>query len=89
MYYALSYAWGSSQNYQSITVNEAALPIADNLWTALHAISNHVREQRACLWVDAVCINKQNLEERGAQMMLMRSIYAQAESRRMAGRALG
>lgn len=31
------------------------------------------------LWVDAICINQQDLEERSAQVQLMKKIYQQAE----------
>lgn len=32
------------------------------------------------LWIDAVCINQDDIEERGAQVQLMRRIYKNARS---------
>jgi len=46
-YYALSYAWGSAEAYENILVNNTHLPVAYSLWTALHSIRAHIREQEA------------------------------------------
>jgi hypothetical protein len=78
IYYALSYAWGSAEAYENILVNNTHLPVASNLWIALHSIGAHIREQEAYIWVDAICINQHDLSERGAQVLLVTQIYSDA-----------
>lgn len=78
IYYALSYTWGSADAYENILVNNNNLPVAFNLWTALHSIGAYIRDQEAYIWVDAICINQSDVPERGAQVLLMTRIYSSA-----------
>ena len=74
-YEAVSYTWGEPVNEAEITVNFVALPVRKNLWEALR----HLRgTERRTLWIDAVCINQQNVPERNAQVKMMRQIYERA-----------
>ncbi|KAL9584240.1 MAG: hypothetical protein Q9212_002244 [Teloschistes hypoglaucus] len=52
------------------------LAVTENLATALR----HLRwtAKTRDLWIDAICINQQNFAERGAQVAMMGSIYANA-----------
>ncbi|KAK4228437.1 hypothetical protein QBC38DRAFT_152558 [Podospora fimiseda] len=80
-YEALSYAWGSAANSQSILVNQKwRLPVGQNLYTALIHLRDHSITRN--LWVDAICINQSletdALEERSQQVQAMAKIYAQA-----------
>ncbi|KAK2022003.1 HET domain-containing protein [Colletotrichum zoysiae] len=75
-YEALSYAWGSNDLSESITVNRKTLPVTKSLFHAL----NHLRhDQVRILWVDAVCIDQGNTAERGHQVGQMGDIYREAE----------
>ena len=80
-YHALSYTWGSNVLDHRITVvsgeSQQTLPITENAHTALRHIrhSNSVR----LLWVDAICINQQDVEERNDQVARMADIYKSAE----------
>ncbi|KXH41307.1 HET domain-containing protein [Colletotrichum nymphaeae SA-01] len=75
-YEALSYAWGGIDRTESITANGKILPITARLFTALI----HLRTSQArILWVDAICIDQDNLAERGHQVRQMAGIYRQAE----------
>ena len=49
------------------------LPITKNLAGALQHL-RHTNQERT-LWIDAVCINQQDLEERGQQVALMKEIF--------------
>jgi hypothetical protein len=50
--------------------------VRKNLWEALR----HLRAtERRTLWIDAVCINQQNVPERNAQVKMMRQIYERAQ----------
>ncbi|PMD52529.1 HET-domain-containing protein [Hyaloscypha bicolor E] len=75
-YEAVSYTWGEPVNEAEIIVNFVALPVRKNLWEALR----HLRAtERRTLWIDAVCINQQNVPERNAQVKMMRQIYERAQ----------
>ncbi|KIW32288.1 uncharacterized protein PV07_03846 [Cladophialophora immunda] len=76
---ALSYVWGDdlgSQVGKNINCDGATLPIRENLACAL----NHIRHDRNTrfLWVDAVCINQEDQDERSRQVQQMGRIYASA-----------
>ena len=83
-YHTLSYAWieDTSTSWNKISgkekitvaVNEAFLSVGRNLAVALKA--RRVTSDRDIpLWVDAICINQQDLGERNRQVLRMRSIY--------------
>lgn len=77
VYKALSYAWGNPHLTSNITVNGKDFPATINLVSALR----HLREEQAgkVLWIDAVCINQLNVEERNRQVQMMARIYKSAE----------
>lgn len=81
-YTALSYVWGppsvmSGSGDDTLVVNSEAIPARENLLSALRAFQS--RNDSAYLWVDAVCINQDDLEEKMTQIKLMGDIYSLAE----------
>lgn len=80
-YHALSYVWGDPDRDHHAIVelgeSQRALPITQNLWIALQ----HLRHPSAyrTLWVDAICINQEDIEERNNQVSRMADIYSAAE----------
>lgn len=77
LYEALSYVWGSNTNSRTIKLNSCAFPVMKNLYLALSRLRN--RQLERILWVDAICIDQNNREEKAKQIPLMRTIYAQAQ----------
>ncbi|KAH8671797.1 heterokaryon incompatibility protein-domain-containing protein, partial [Tricladium varicosporioides] len=75
-YVALSYVWGEWGDSRVITVNGVETPVTENLFCALRDV-RHLDES-FYLWVDAICINQVDLEERNEQVRLMGTIYATA-----------
>jgi hypothetical protein len=79
-YDALSYVWGGSDKLQSISVGEHGLqydlPVTEKLHEALSRL--RYRSIERIIWVDAVCINQENEQEKGQQIQFMAKIYAQA-----------
>lgn len=81
---ALSYVWGSAiglrriQVVQSVSepVNSGHLAVTSNLETALRYL--RLKSVARTLWIDAICINQQDLNERAAQVPRMGQIYGQA-----------
>jgi len=78
-YEALSYVWGSTAHPVSILVGpsrERTISVTQNLSTALRYLRD-ANESRI-LWVDAICINQNDLKERSDQVALMSDIYRAA-----------
>jgi hypothetical protein len=75
-YEALSYAWGDAELTRMIWVNDKVMAISRNLESALETL-RHPKDPRK-LWVDAICIDQGNVQERNRQVAVMRSIYRKA-----------
>lgn len=75
-YQALSYTWGDPTPRYQFNCNAASLFIAINLHDALWQF----RELGILgpFWIDAVCINQSDIEEKTDQIKMMRSVYEQA-----------
>jgi hypothetical protein len=76
LFAALSYVCGSPTLTQRIWCGEEYIPTTDNLFEALL----HVRDQEhpRVLWVDGLCINQDDTDERNHQVGLLHQIYSQA-----------
>jgi hypothetical protein len=72
-YVALSYVWGSLEDPQTIILNRRLFKVTRNLSNALHGL----REQHRVvpLWIDAICINQDDILERNQQIQMMADIY--------------
>jgi len=77
-YNALSYTWGNPKKKAVIIVNGIRRKVRHNLGRALSALRRE--DEDMILWVDALCINQEDLEERGQQVRLMEEIYKNAEA---------
>ncbi|KAI8623732.1 heterokaryon incompatibility protein-domain-containing protein [Xylariaceae sp. FL1651] len=73
---ALSYTWGDPKSIAMICIDDAPFPVRDNLRAALWHLRRPDRPRT--LWIDALCINQQDNEEKSFQVQLMSSIYAAA-----------
>ena len=92
---ALSYAWGNASDLQDILIQGKPMSVAkgkkmksfSSRWTTLSVTSNlsqalryiRYKDQPRILWADAVCVDQQNLDERGKQVMRMPEIYTLAK----------
>ena len=80
-YQALSYTWGTPNKTGSIVLNGHHFPITKNLEAALRQLrqiqANTV--PRTSWWIDAICINQDDILERNSQVSLMRRIYKKAQ----------
>jgi hypothetical protein len=75
-YIALSYAWGDPTITVPILLDGFRFQATTNLAAAL-PILRHIPEG-GDYWVDAICINQNDLDERSSQVMRMTEIYRQA-----------
>src|SRR5215469_5673314 len=86
-YHALSWCWGTEPRERwrkELLVHEketvSIFLISTNLEAALKALRHSVAEGEVRkLWIDAICINQDDLDEKSAQIPLMAQIYPQAE----------
>jgi hypothetical protein len=76
LYEALSYVWGNPRETLPIYVDTNQFLVTVNLHAALSSLRDHSFER--IIWVDAVCINQRNLEERIQQVQIMAKIYSKA-----------
>jgi hypothetical protein len=77
-YCALSNEWGEAKNKKSITLNGQQVRVGDNLWRCLSRL-RHAHDD-SVLWVDAICINQNDVAERNQQVQIMAQIYESATS---------
>lgn len=77
-YEALSYAWGdpSPITYATFVEYDLQVGIAQNLADGLARL--HKDGQSEPIWIDAVCIDQRDLEERSQQVQMMGRIYGEA-----------
>ncbi|KAI0506061.1 HET-domain-containing protein [Xylaria bambusicola] len=81
-YEALSYAWGSTEKDEMIEISgtgnclHSRLPVTSNLAVALR----HIRfdDRPRIIWIDAVCIDQENVQERSLQVQRMGEIFSLA-----------
>jgi hypothetical protein len=71
---ALSYVWGDPNPADWIHCNGQRKPVTPNLGAALRRL-RYEKDDRL-LWIDALCINQTDLDERSQQVLLMKDIYS-------------
>ncbi|KAK5654713.1 hypothetical protein OQA88_7037 [Cercophora sp. LCS_1] len=72
-YEALSYVWGDPSDRTMIVLDGQDFSVTKNLSIALGYL-RRASEERV-MWIDAICINQSDTEERSAQVVLMADIY--------------
>jgi Heterokaryon incompatibility protein (HET) len=75
-YEALSYAWGDAAITAPIFLQGCSFQATVNLVSALRHLRYHNKART--LWVDAICIDQSNVQERGHQVAFMARIYSAA-----------
>jgi hypothetical protein len=76
LYEALSYVWGEPADKLPILMHGHSFSVTVNLHAALQRLRNHVMQR--ILWVDALCINQDDQEEKEHQIQAMTTIYGKA-----------
>jgi hypothetical protein len=83
-YMALSYVWGDSADTENIKINRKTVAIRKNLANALRYLRPWMKTLITDsppvlnLWVDSLCINQSDPEEKNHQVKLMKKIYSNA-----------
>lgn len=77
-YTALSYTWGERAGSGLVLIDADHVSVTPNLKHALQRLRR--TDQEVLLWVDALCINQDDVVERGIQTTRMRGVYQHADS---------
>ncbi|KAF9872968.1 hypothetical protein CkaCkLH20_09478 [Colletotrichum karsti] len=75
-YAALSYAWGNDPDTECITVNGLPFMARKNLCLSLQRLRKE--DEDIVIWVDSICINQDDMVEKGVQIAQMNMIYGGA-----------
>ena len=75
-YFALSYVWGEPNFDEQIFIDGTATAVTKALLEPLRNIRDVFGT--VLLWVDALCINQQDTNEKNQQVQLMKEIYSNA-----------
>lgn len=77
LYRALSYVWGSINETVAITLNDFEFQATTNLFVALQRLCH--KPPGTYFWIDALCINQEDMDEKSHQVPFMHHIYLQAQ----------
>ncbi|KAH7395426.1 heterokaryon incompatibility protein-domain-containing protein [Cadophora sp. MPI-SDFR-AT-0126] len=72
-YEAISYVWGDPTRCDEISIDGTSLRLTQSISDALQRIRHE--DKPRIVWADQVCINQDDLTERGHQVKLMGQIY--------------
>ncbi|KAF2657341.1 hypothetical protein K491DRAFT_595248, partial [Lophiostoma macrostomum CBS 122681] len=79
---ALSYAWGDAEITEEIYVNGVSFQATVNLVAYLkrrrELHDSGLEMHTLPIWIDAICINQSDKQEKNSQVPLMRDIYRKA-----------
>ncbi|KAH8591907.1 heterokaryon incompatibility protein-domain-containing protein [Bisporella sp. PMI_857] len=75
-YTALSYFWGTGAKDKVVKINGLGFKVTSTLESALRNIGN--TDASGLFWIDAICINQNNVPEKNTQVAMMGEIYAAA-----------
>jgi len=79
-YHAVSYTWGPPEPTILIQVSGKQLPVRENLFLFLRNMMAANPDGLQKLWIDALCIDQNNIEEKNQQVPQMGRIYSGAQS---------
>lgn len=77
IYEALSYVWGDQKDQKDIRLNDHLFDVTENLWMALRRLRDPVDSR--VLWIDAICINQKDNNEKSHQVAMMGEIYSSCQ----------
>ncbi|KAH6671061.1 heterokaryon incompatibility protein-domain-containing protein [Halenospora varia] len=74
-YKAISYTWGRLYPTKDILINGARFSVRENLWQFLCTLQP---DENDFFWIDQICVDQENIEERNHQVECMGDIYHEA-----------
>lgn len=77
LYHTISYAWGDASIKSQVRVNGQLLEVGRNSEQALKSIQ--LKHYSRIVWIDAICIDQTNLDEKAHQVAAMAELYRHGE----------
>ena len=77
---AISYVWGSAPASVRVKCNNGTLLVTPTAFEMLGYLYLYKPEPQRPIWVDAICINQSDAEEKAVQVPLMHRIYSSAKT---------
>lgn len=78
IYDAVSYSWADEKRTANITINGALFKVTPSVQDVLRQI--RLPDTDRLLWIDLICIDQDNAEEKASQVQRMKDIFGQARS---------
>ena len=81
-YVGVSYSWGESSITETILVGGEPMQVTTNLAACLKRLASKPNDPNGAArnyWVDSICINQFDQQERSAQVLRMRDIFSSAK----------
>jgi len=72
----LSYTWGTEPPKEEILINGISFSVRSNVYSFLRQAQ---RQGLTNLWIDSICINQSDIQERNTQVGLMSRIFGEAK----------
>lgn len=76
IYEAISYTWGDPKQCKTILIDDKLFPTTQNVYNLLYDRSPIFSPRT--IWIDSICINQRDDEEKSWQVQLMTEIYEHA-----------
>ena len=76
-YHAISYYWGPPKPTQHISVQGESVEIRETVTNLFDVLRERYGDE-AYFWIDILCIDQRNLEERNSQVSMMTEIFSHA-----------
>ncbi len=76
-YTCLSYCWETVERETDIICDGFRFPVTSNLLAALRCLRN--KSHSLHIWIDQICINQDDLNERSHQVSIMQHIFSKAK----------
>ena len=77
-YTAVSYRWGNTIPSACLSVNGHGVWLAEHVCVMLHTLFR--KYNPAYIWIDSICINQADDEDKSCQVSIMGAIYSQAST---------
>ncbi|KAF5563192.1 heterokaryon incompatibility 6 OR allele [Fusarium phyllophilum] len=80
-YYAISYTWGDSGLTEEITIDGQPMTVTENCHYALMQVRDRypsLPRKAIFIWIDSICINQGDNDEKAYQVAMMGDIYTKA-----------
>ena len=79
-YIAVSYTWGGQPRDHALDCSGVKVPVTRSCVDVLSSLLKNIfKSGKGFVWIDQLCVDQENLDERAEQILLMKKIYEGAE----------